>query len=146
MESSCRSAFGLMTIVLGASLLAACGDAIRGTSGGNPTERDAASERRTSTIRLQLDAEPSFGRPESVHPYGRIPELTLYGDGTLIYVDEGGGPVGHTERAMRVRLEPEEADALVGRVEALGFGGLQSHLDDCQIAPNGRGLCVSHAA
>jgi hypothetical protein len=61
-----------------------------------------------------------------------VPRLTLFEDGTLVYILEEETDQGVLlSRAMRAHLSDSEAAALVEQVLALGFERLKSHAVSC---------------
>jgi hypothetical protein len=112
-----------------------------------PTETPTESERLFSTaVLLQLDYEPTFFRPETFSPGGRVPQFTLLVDGRVFYIDPGEPPSYTSERLVWAQLQPDAVQALVQQVMDLGFERLESHTDMCGQDEQGQQVCVADAA
>lgn len=92
---------------------------------------------------VQHDYEPGFSRFEVFYAFGRLPALSLYADGLLIYIE--GGASYDQQRVMQVRLTPQQSVDMVNRMLELGYGQLESHTDFCQETGNGESTCVADA-
>lgn len=97
-------------------------------------------------ILLQLDYEPTFFRPETFSPGGRVPQFTLLADGRVFYVDPGEPPTYNSGRLVWAQLQPDEVGRLVQQVTDLGFEQLESHTDMCGQDDQGQQMCVADAA
>jgi hypothetical protein len=95
-------------------------------------------------IVLQFDYEPTFFRPEAFYSFGRVPLLTLYADGTVVYVAEGA--TFDEAQVMMALLDPEAVAQLVQAVWDLGLDRLESHSDFCGLAEGGQEVCLADAA
>lgn len=87
---------------------------------------EVANEKALEHVVLQLDVQPGFGVhvwPEWASPWGHVPELTLFDDGTVVYLEdaEAMSPIPYV-----VQLSTAEVQALVDQVIALGFDRLES--------------------
>lgn len=105
----------------------------------------AAERRSLDGVLVQLDWEPTWGALEDLQNFGRIPELTLFEDGTVIYLEHPEpGAIGSNVRA--VRLGPEERSALVEEVVERGFARLESHTSERGPGPDGSEVVVFDSA
>jgi hypothetical protein len=91
---------------------------------------------------LELAWEGGFTRPELAFAFGRVPQFSLLPDGRAFYLDP---PEWDRAQVMVARLAPAEVEALVQRVQGLGFEGLESYAEQCQPQPGGTCLCVMDA-
>jgi hypothetical protein len=138
-------------------LIAACLAACAGPSGGQaPAEVTATPVPATSVqvgdlpaldpgeIVLQQDFEPTFSSPESFYEFGRVPPVTVYADGTVIYLDPG---TSYDQQQVRqVQLTPAETQSMWQQVWAAGFERLQSYTDHCRDNGDGTSVCVEDAS
>jgi hypothetical protein len=95
-------------------------------------------------ILVQMDYEPTYSLIQMMYEFGRVPPFTLYGDGTLIYIDEGSS--FDQQRVMQVQLTPEQAQALWTQILNLGFERLETYTDFCMRNPNGTDTCIADAS
>jgi hypothetical protein len=93
-------------------------------------------------VLVQLDIEPTaliIVRPTVGTPFSRVPEFTLFRDGTTIRATDSGVMLG--------KLTAAEASAFVDRLGQLGAGRLLSHVGRCSCPTVGKdertsGVCV----
>lgn len=87
---------------------------------------------------LQYDVGPNLGSREEgqEQPWGHVPPLTLFADGTLIYVERDTG-------VMQAHLTADEMQALINHVLALGFERLETDVDGCRDVGNGLHACAT---
>ncbi len=151
-----KSPIYLILISLMAAIVAACApvttlvtaeppltaDPPLGGSGSSPPLIDLGGL-PPGTILIQEDYEPGFTRIELHREFGRFPPFTLYGDGTLIYLEEGNTEA--EQRVMQASVYPDEIQALFGEVLAAGFAGLESYTDFCMAQADGTQMCVADA-
>ncbi|HUO84811.1 MAG TPA: hypothetical protein VM534_06815 [Thermoanaerobaculia bacterium] len=97
----------------------------------------------TDEIILQLEYEPSFTvLMTSQKPWGRVPEFTLYSNGTAIWMSEEG-----QRSALREADLPEEdVLALVQRVRDAGLERIDSYTDLCMRHNETEQVCVADAS
>ena len=106
-----------------------------------PDELEARATAPADAIAVQLDHEPTFGfRP----PFARVPAFTLYRDGSVFFPSPGEG-AGDT--LLTTRVDAATVERIVGRVLALGFERLTSHVEECScpVGPKQVMICTSDA-
>lgn len=108
----------------------------------SPPERPDPTARLTEAdIVLQLAYESTFAAVTLIHPqkpFGYVPAVTLYRDGTVIAFDQIHGTRWWSRGEHRAASDLEH-------VHALGFAKLRSHMGDCRTTASGRS-CVADAA
>jgi hypothetical protein len=77
-----------------------------------------------SELELQLEIEPTFALPRWMVDFGRVPPLSLYSDGTVVYLHSVSDSL--EQHVRTVKLTPTEKQALLDRVQHLGFDRLAS--------------------
>src|SRR5262249_55574953 len=99
-------------------------------------------------IDLQLDSSPTFLITQGMRAtrtFTRMPQFTLYRDGTVLYPERGQFP----EKYLTAKLTRAEADDLKAKVLAFGAEQLKSHTSDCTCphdSPMGKTMiCASDA-
>ncbi|OGF53543.1 MAG: hypothetical protein A2Z21_07545 [Candidatus Fraserbacteria bacterium RBG_16_55_9] len=75
-------------------------------------------------LELQLEYEPTFAPRRWTVEFGRVPPFSLYKDGTAIYLKTV--PNSSEQHVRTVKLSESERQALLKRVEELGFDRLAS--------------------
>lgn len=99
-------------------------------------------------IDVQLDSLPTFAITTGlagVTSFSRLPEFTLYRDGTVLYPDDSDDTA--PPKLVTTKLAPAEATALREHLFALGIEQLKSHADDCSCpVPSARGGAISVCA
>lgn len=86
----------------------------------------AGAERSLDGVVVQMEYVPTWAYPEDMQTFGRVPELTMFEDGTVIYLEETAPPeVGYFVRSTK--LGPGERSTLVEALLERGFMRLQSH-------------------
>lgn len=109
-----------------------------------PVQPEPAWALTPGDVLLQLEYEPTFAAARTVDPFathGRIPEVTLYEDGTVIYERLVDGTKGvYLRRVGEPRASQHHAHALELGIEQVG-----SYEEDCRPSARGR-LCVSDAS
>lgn len=104
-------------------------------------EGHAAGERSLDGVIVQMEYVPTWSAPEDAQPFGRIPELTLLEDGTVIYLEETKLPdVGWHVRTARLRRE--ERSDLVNELLERGFERLESHTSHRGLSAEGADTLV----
>jgi hypothetical protein len=95
-------------------------------------------------VLLQLEYEPTFAAVNAVNPFtppGRVPEITLYADGTVIYDGSFAGKRGVFVYGFGERVAARHHEHAI----ALGIDEVRSHEDDCRPSDGGP-LCLSDAS
>lgn len=109
-------------------------------------ETAALSDAAADDIIIHLDYEPTFSMPETMQPFGRVPDFTLYGDGRVFYVEETVTEEGFSQRFVTAQLTSEEAAALLQEVQGAGFAELESYTDMCRAREDGMEECIADAS
>ena len=99
-----------------------------------------------ANVLIQLDYQPTYYRPETFGPAGRVPPFTLLDDGRVIYVDPGQPPDYAKQQVVLAQLTHEQTQALRQQVLDLGFERLESHTDWCEDVEGGQQICVADAS
>jgi hypothetical protein len=104
---------------------------------------DPAWSLAPADIVLQIDQEPTFAGVvvgDPFRPFGRVPEVTMYRDGTVMFVAK----VDEFFGLFTYRLGDDRVAAELGRVRELGFARIPGHSSGCVIRLEGK-MCGSDA-
>lgn len=94
-------------------------------------------------ILMQLDHQPTFAAVDvrnPFEPYGRVPEITVYRDGTILY----RGSFPHESGFFVTRYGSTVVQHHLDHVLELGFEAIESYENDCKPTPKGE-VCMSDA-
>ncbi|MGH9381866.1 MAG: hypothetical protein ACRD2Z_14805 [Thermoanaerobaculia bacterium] len=92
-------------------------------------------------VLVQLEWVPTYSSPDAFQTFGRLPELTLYEDGTVIYLEETKPPdVGWKVRTAQ--LGREERSDFVNELLERGFERLESHMSHSGLSAEGTDTVV----
>jgi hypothetical protein len=99
-------------------------------------------------VLLQIDFEPTgplVARRDAYQRYGRVPAITLYRDGSLLFSTAVAGEVGVRDswEVLMRRVGARTARDLNARALELGAHRLSSHHDWCDPSPTGEAIGAS---